>query len=164
MVVLRFILSGMSTSTSPSLGTHKRNKRKRPRSHRNRFKKFHRYALPYHLVLRCRRRQGNRPHRMDGTSFQSPQDGSHRRWRRRNIRSRRRYRKNQAIEAFYSNVTDGRFVQPTWFGDIDEFLTGYWLSDLFTFQHNDSHQSATDDEMAANPWIGPHYESAPGIT
>jgi len=73
---------------------------------------------------------------MDGSSFQSPQDLSYRRWRRRNvrsrrrrrnIRSRRRYRKKQAEEAlaaFYSNATDGRFVQPTWHGDIDEFLAG----------------------------------------
>ncbi len=121
MIMLHSIVSGIGSSTLTSPGTRKR---KRPRSHRNRFKKFHRRALPYHLVLRCRRRQGNRPSRMDGTSFPSTQDQAHRRWRRRNVRARRRYRYKQAMKAFYSNVTDGRFAQPTWSVDIDDFLAG----------------------------------------
>ena len=61
---------------------------------------------------------------LDGTSFPSSRDKAHRRWRRRNLRARRRYRKNHTRNEFFSKVTDGRFTQPTWSDDIGAFLDG----------------------------------------
>ena len=44
--------------------------------------------MPYHLVRRCRRRDGQRPSRLDGCRFPSPKCSNHRRWRRRKNRQR----------------------------------------------------------------------------
>lgn len=71
------------------LPKRKKRKKKCKRNWRNRVKRFHRRKLPYHLVLRCRRRDGQRPPRLDGSRFPSPRCSKHRRWRRRDRRRRR---------------------------------------------------------------------------
>ena len=55
---------------------------------KRRKKKFKRRRLPYHLVQRCRERDGNRPPRLDG---------SIRRQKKKNIKARHRYRDKLAV-------------------------------------------------------------------
>ena len=71
-------------------------KNTRPRWKRER--KFWRCNLVYHLVVRCRRRVGNRPHRLDGTYFPSPMLTKHRRWRRRRLRDRYRLWRSRLVD------------------------------------------------------------------
>ena len=61
------------------LPRRKKKKKKCQRNWRNQEKKFHRRKLPYHLVRRCRRREGQRPPRLDGSRFPSPVCSKHRR-------------------------------------------------------------------------------------
>ena len=72
------------------LGLPRKKKKKRQckRNWRNGTKEFQRRKLPYHLVRRCRRRDGQRPPRLDGCRFPSPKCSNHRRWRRRKNRQR----------------------------------------------------------------------------
>ena len=108
-----------------STGTKVRKKRQRG-SRSRKYARFRRRALHYNLVKRCRSRVGNRPRRLDDTSFPSPRTSAHRRWRRRNIRARQRMKKRRTVlhEFFLSNNSDGRFNLPKAFSsvDVDAFL------------------------------------------
>ena len=110
-----------------STGTKAKVKKKRRTGTRSRkYVRFRRRALHYNLVKRCRSRVGNRPCRLDATSFPSPRTSAHRRWRRRNLRARQRMKKRRTVlhEFFLSNNSDGRFKLPRPFSslDIDAFL------------------------------------------
>ena len=89
LIILLFITSIIILGIpSPFWTKTPRVRKTRPRWKRER--KFRRRKLAYHLVVRCRRRVGNRPRRLDGSSFPSPMSTKHRRWRRRRLRSRYR--------------------------------------------------------------------------
>ena len=83
--------------------------------------KFRRRRLPYHLVMRCRRRRGQRPRRLDGSTFPSPRSSKYRRWRRRNLRSRRRMWRRRVIDHEF-------FLQPN-ASDAGKFKVGGEISD-----------------------------------
>ena len=70
----------------------KKKKRSGSRKHRNRYRRFRRYAVPFHLVERCRRRNGNRPPTVSKERLQSSPDARHARWRRRKRNSKGRYK------------------------------------------------------------------------
>ena len=74
----------------------RRRKKKRTgsRKHRNRYQRFHRRALPYHLVMRCERRDKNWVWQLCHHSPSSRKFREMRR-RRRNIRSRIRYKQKR---------------------------------------------------------------------
>ena len=66
----------------------KRKKKRGKCNRRKRERKFHRRRLHVNLVKRCRRRVGNRPPGLDGSSFRSPRGSKHTRWKRRKARQR----------------------------------------------------------------------------
>jgi len=130
LLVFGFGLPILVGSLSNAFGTLRpRRKKRRTGSRRRKYVRFRRRALPYHLVLRCRSRIGNRPPRLDASSFPSPDSSAHRRWRRRNKRARRRMWKRRVVdcEFFLKPTTDGRFHLPTPFSSdtIDAFLDNY---------------------------------------
>ncbi|EJK52750.1 hypothetical protein THAOC_27947 [Thalassiosira oceanica] len=59
----------------------KRKKKRGKCNRRKRERKFHRRRLHVNLVKRCRRRVGNRPPGLDGSSFRSPRGSKHTRWK-----------------------------------------------------------------------------------
>lgn len=61
-------------------------------------RKFHRRSLAFHLVSRCRRRVGQRPRRLDGSTFPSPICSRHRRWRRRKAKAKARHYRRRVVE------------------------------------------------------------------
>ena len=64
--------------------------------------------LASHLVVRCRRRVGNSPRRLDGTYFPSPMSTKHRRWRRRRLRNRYRLWRRRVVDhEFFLNSQKG---------------------------------------------------------
>ena len=65
-----FVISVIHLGEMPSLQSVMRDFKSRLRQKRTR--KFHRRRLPYHLVMRCRRRQSNRPWVIDHESFLRP--------------------------------------------------------------------------------------------
>ena len=71
-------------------------------------RKFRRRKLAYHLVVRCRRRVGNFPRRLDGTYFPSPMSTKHRRWRRRRLHSRYHLWRRRVVDhEFFLNARQG---------------------------------------------------------
>ena len=112
----------------------KKKKKRRTGSRRNNFRRFRRSALHYHLVLRCRRRNGNRPPRLDRSYFQSPRTKAHWRWRRRNLKARRRRWKRRVVQhEYFLSGTDSNGFNPELpfsSADIDDFLDGMNLLDV----------------------------------
>ena len=82
----------------------RKKKKKRTRPPRS---KFRRHKLPYHLVLRCRRRQGNRPPRIVGRSRRELL--TIRREKRREYRRRAKLRKDIAVYEAWSTGPSPRF-------------------------------------------------------
>jgi hypothetical protein len=102
----------------------RRHRKARPRWKRER--KYRRRRLAYWLVRRCRRRRGNRPPKLDGSTFVSPATAKHRRWRRRKARAKARLWRRRVVEhEFFCNRTHhGRPLQKLWLKRGDILLEG----------------------------------------
>ena len=84
MKIFRGAAFGPSSGELPHDHPREKKKKKKKKKKKTKKRQFRRKALPYHPVLRCRRRNGNRPPRLDRSYFQSPRTKAHWRWRRRN--------------------------------------------------------------------------------
>ena len=84
-----------------------RRRRRRSRPWFRRARKFRRRRLPYHLVLRCRRRSSNRPPCLSGSRRPTPTSRRHSRWRRRRLARKLRlwHRRVMDHEFFLSGAT-----------------------------------------------------------
>ena len=98
------LLHGQEPTPEPPPSTVHTRRRPRPPRRRNGVK-FCRRRIHYHLYRRCMRRRGQRPPRLDGTTFHSPRCIKHRRWRRRRAR----------FKAFKARIWRRRVVEHEFF-------------------------------------------------
>ena len=125
------------------------------RPHWKKARRWKRRRLPYGLVVCCLHRPFDRPCRLDGSYFQSPASNRHRRWRRRNLRARTRYRrtsKARKLCQFLTPTTDGHFHLPIEV-TMDQ-ITSFCMSNqhdflqlpklLKSFTHNTHHNAVEE--------------------
>ena len=107
-----FTLFGVFESGSLCCVSHSR-RRHKARSWRKRAHKMRRRRkLAYHLVLKCRHRNGLRA--LDGTKLLVPAYRKHKRWKERNAHSRQSYRKRNK-HFFKPNTKISNTVLNNWF-------------------------------------------------
>ena len=106
-----------------------------PRWKRKRKKKFRRRRLPYHLVMRCRRRRGQRPRRLDGSTFPSPRSSKHRRWRRRNLCNRHRLWGRGVVQPSTSEAGKLKFCAEICNDEISKVLVKLHHQDDLRLRH-----------------------------
>lgn len=97
---------------------------------------FRRRSLPYHLVLRCRRRVGNRPRRLHGPS--------RREIKRRKYDKNKRYRRRLYLRnclKCYDEFTTGSAPKFCLAGSIDEALIDQFVSTIDLFGLMETHAS-----------------------
>ena len=115
LLLLSTILSIFFLISNAANYKNYRTRKKRWRHHKKKARRFRHRRLPYHLVQRCRTRQGNRPLKLNSTSFRSSSDNRNRHWKKRNQRSRaraKRKRANRIINSIKPQPNEGRFHLP----------------------------------------------------
>ena len=110
-IITTFITSFFTLNYTPPLQRRHRKTRRR----RLREKKWRRCQLHYSLIIRCRRRKGQRPPRLDGRLFPSPHCSKYRRWRRRKKQAKYRLWRRRVVlhEFFLTPKKDPSFSLPT---------------------------------------------------
>ena len=98
-------------------------------------KKFRRRRLPYHLVMRCRRRQANRPSHLDGRIVQPPCSTKLWRWRRRNLCNRHRLWGRGVVQPSTSEAGKLKFCAEICNDEISKVLVKLHHQDDLRLRH-----------------------------